>query len=197
MKESQEKIERHPLSPFCPSHSKLLMLGSFPPPIKRWSMNFFYPNFQNDMWRIFSLIFTDDKNTFIDLANKSFKLEDIIRLLNQYGIALYDAATAVIRLQENASDKFLKIVEPTDIESLLQRQLSECYTIVSTGQKSTEILSAQYGFAIPKLGNYTTVKIGDRDVRFYRMPSSSRAYPLAVEKKAEFYKKMFLEIGIL
>ena len=31
------------------------MLGSFPPQQKRWSMAFFYPNFQNDMWRIFGL----------------------------------------------------------------------------------------------------------------------------------------------
>lgn len=196
MADLKENIEQHPLSPFCPPHSKLLMLGSFPPPLKRWSMNFFYPNFQNDMWRIFSLIFTQDKNTFIDLANKSFKLEDIIQLLNQYGIALYDAATAVVRLQENASDKFLKIVEPTDIEALLL-QLPECHTIVSTGQKSTDILSTKYGFAVPKLGNYTTVKIGDKEIRFYRMPSSSRAYPLAIEKKADFYRNMFLDVGVL
>ena len=44
-------IEEHPLEPFLPANAKLLMLGSFPPQKKRWSMEFFYPNLQNDMWR--------------------------------------------------------------------------------------------------------------------------------------------------
>jgi len=45
-------IETHPLPPFLPPNAKLLMLGSFPPPATRWKMNFYYPNYQNDMWRI-------------------------------------------------------------------------------------------------------------------------------------------------
>jgi hypothetical protein len=39
-------IEEHPLEPFLPVNAKLLMLGSFPPQKKRWSMEFFYPNLQ-------------------------------------------------------------------------------------------------------------------------------------------------------
>ena len=46
------QIERHPLRPFMPENAQLLMLGSFPPPKERWCMDFFYPNPQNDMWRI-------------------------------------------------------------------------------------------------------------------------------------------------
>ena len=37
-------IERHPLQPFLPPNGRLLMLGSFPPPRKRWCMDFFYHN---------------------------------------------------------------------------------------------------------------------------------------------------------
>ena len=51
-------VERHPLEPFLPSDGRILMLGSFPPPRQRWSMNFFYPNKQNDMWRIMGLLFS-------------------------------------------------------------------------------------------------------------------------------------------
>jgi G:T/U-mismatch repair DNA glycosylase len=36
--------EKHPLQPFLPQNAKILMLGSFPPPKARWSMEFFYPN---------------------------------------------------------------------------------------------------------------------------------------------------------
>ena len=46
-------IEEHPLEPFLPANAKLLMLGSFPPQKKRWSMEFFYPNLQNDMLAYF------------------------------------------------------------------------------------------------------------------------------------------------
>lgn len=37
-------VEEHPLEPFLPSNARLLMLGSFPPQKKRWSIDFFYPN---------------------------------------------------------------------------------------------------------------------------------------------------------
>ena len=65
-------LERHPLKPFLPSNAKVLMLGSFPPQQKRWSMDFFYPNFQNDMWRIMGLLFFADKNIFVDSSNSFY-----------------------------------------------------------------------------------------------------------------------------
>ena len=43
------EIENHPLEPFLPANARLLMLGSFPPQKKRWSMDFYYPNLNNDM----------------------------------------------------------------------------------------------------------------------------------------------------
>jgi hypothetical protein len=35
------------------------------------------------------------------------------------------------------------------------------------------------------------IDIDGRPVRFWRMPSSSRAYPLPLEKKAVAYRKLF------
>ena len=126
-------IEEHPLEPFLPVNAKLLMLGSFPPQKKRWSMEFFYPNLQNDMWRIFGIIFFQNKDHFLNPDKKVFDKERIIDLLNKKGIALYDTASAVRRLQDNASDKFLEVVEQTDI-SLLLKQIPMCKAIVTTGQ---------------------------------------------------------------
>ena len=102
------EIETHPLTPFLPGNAKLLMLGSFPPPQNRWKMNFYYPNYQNDMWRIFGLIFFSDKNHFLDLPNKRFKEQQIRDFLTEIGIAIFDTAYQVKRLQGNASDKFLE-----------------------------------------------------------------------------------------
>ncbi|MBQ5620873.1 MAG: uracil-DNA glycosylase family protein, partial [Alistipes sp.] len=70
--EPQKPIEKHPLQPFLPDGARLLMLGSFPPKRERWSMDFFYPNWINDMWRIVGLLFFEDKNHFVFESEKRF-----------------------------------------------------------------------------------------------------------------------------
>ena len=189
-------IEEHPLEPFLPSNATLLMLGSFPPQKKRWSMDFFYPNLQNDMWRIFGLIFFNDKEHFLLPGKKAFHKEYLIEFLTEKGIALYDTATSVRRLQDNASDKFLEVIEPTDIRLLL-KQLPHCQAIVTTGQKATDIIRSQIEVAEPKVGESSPFEFEDRTLRLYRMPSSSRAYPLSIEKKSDVYRFMFNELGFI
>ena len=95
------KIERHPLKPFLPANAQLLMLGSFPPPKERWCMDFFYPNPQNDMWRIMGQIFFGDKTYFE--GQKIFNRDEIVSFCEAKGIAIFDTAQAVIRLLGNAA----------------------------------------------------------------------------------------------
>lgn len=188
--------ENHPLEPFLPGNAILLMLGSFPPQKKRWSMDFFYPNWSNDMWRIFGLVFFNQKDYFVVPDKKAFDKERIIEFLKEKGIALYDTACVVKRLQNNASDKFLEIVEPTDI-SLLLKQLPVCRAITTTGEKATDTICTQMHIEKPSVGSKSGFEYEDRRLHLYRMPSSSRAYPLKLEKKAETYRIMFEEIGLL
>ena len=188
------EIERHPLQPFLPVNARILMLGSFPPQQKRWSMDFFYPNFQNDMWRILGWLFKADKNAFVDLAHKCFKKDELTVFLRDVGIAFYDTAVAVRRLQGNASDAFLEIVEPTDIQRILDA-LPHCRAVAATGQKAADTLCVALGVTMPAIGGFTMCKPGERQFRLYRMPSSSRAYPMKLEKKSEFYRTMFVEMG--
>ena len=94
---AEDGVERHPLLPFLPQNARVLFLGSFPPPRRRWCMDFFYPNFINDHWRIEGLVFYGDKNRFVDLPNKTFKLQEIVEFLTDKGIALYDTSTAIRR----------------------------------------------------------------------------------------------------
>lgn len=190
------EIEQHPLEPFLPSHAHLLMLGSFPPQRKRWSMDFYYPNWNNDMWRIVGLLFFNDKDFFVDKARKAFCRERIVDFLNEKGIALFDTATAIRRLQDNASDKFLEVVRPTDIPALL-RSLPQCKAVVTTGQKATDTFCAQFSLAEPKVGDFTEFLFEEHPLRLYRMPSSSRAYPLALEKKAAAYRIMYQDLQML
>lgn len=190
------EIEKHPLEPFLPAKAKLLMLGSFPPQKKRWSMDFYYPNLNNDMWRIFGILFFDDKDYFLNETRKAFCRERIIDFLNEKGIALFDTASSIRRLQDNASDKFLEVVEATDVTALL-RQLPECKAIVTTGQKATDTLRQQFNVEEPKVGDYSEFIFEGRAMRLYRMPSSSRTYPLALDKKATAYRIMYQDLQIL
>lgn len=182
-------VEKHPLCPFLPEGAKVLMLGSFPPKRERWSMDFFYPNRQNDMWKMIGYLFFGDKEHFI-LEEKRFDKERIEKFCKHAGIALYDTASEVKRLKDNASDKFLEIVTATDVSELLEK-IPQCTAIVTTGQKATDVLVSMYGCPEPKIGGMTEIQINGRLIHLWRMPSTSRAYPLALEKKAEFYKKMF------
>lgn len=189
-------IERHPLKPFLPKDSRLLMLGSFPPPRKRWCMDFFYPNRTNQMWLIYGLVFFDDADRLVDTEHKTFRLSDIRTLLTERGIAIYDTACAVRRLSGTASDKDLEIVEKTDIPLLLA-QIPLCHDIVCTGQKSFSVLTEDYGVPVPAMGSYNEFSIAGRRLRLWRMPSSSRAYPMPLAEKATYYQRMMQEIGML
>ena len=189
--------ELHPLEPFLPDRARILMLGSFPPKKERWSMDFFYPNFNNDMWRIIGLIFFGDKSHFemsARTAAKRFDREKIAGFCAEKGIALYDTAEQVRRLKDNASDKFLEIVTPTDLSVLLEK-IPECTAIVATGEKAAEAAAAYFGCKAPATGK--CIEIITRHLIFWRMPSSSRAYPLSLEKKAEAYRNMFISAGLL
>lgn len=189
-------VEQHPLIPFLPAAGRLLMLGSFPPQQKRWCMDFYYPNFTNDMWRVMGLVFFDDALHFVDTSLKVFRKEEIVSFLIDKGIGIYDTACAVRRLQDNASDKFLEVVQPTDIESLLKR-MPHCRAIVTTGQKATDTLCQHFNIVQPSMGAYTEFQIArfpDSIFRLYRMPSTSRAYPLSLVKKAEAYARMFAKV---
>lgn len=188
-------VERHPLQPFLPEGARLLMLGSFPPPRRRWAMDFFYPNFSNQMWQLFGLVFYGDAERLLDKANRTFRQSDIQALLEERGIAIFDTATAVRRLSGNASDKDLEVVEKTDIAALLA-QLPLCHDIVCTGQKSFSVLTEDYGVAVPAMGSCNEFTLAGRLMRLWRMPSSSRAYPMPLEEKAAYYRRLMQAVGI-
>jgi G:T/U-mismatch repair DNA glycosylase len=195
---STEDVEYHPLRPFLPENAKVLFLGSFLPQRKRWCMDFYYPNFINDHWRIEGQLFFGDKNHFVDMEHKRFKIDDIITFCQEKGLAFFDTATAIRRLQDNASDKFLEVVESTDIRALIA-QLPHLRAMVTTGEKATETICASLDISqIPKVN--TSVSVSSiiqhtLDLSLWRLPSSSRAYPLAFDKKVEAYRQMFLAIA--
>ena len=192
------EIEAHPFEPWLPVNAKLLMLGTFPPAPKRWAMEWYYPNFTNDMWRIFGLIFFGDKLHFVDEANKTYRLNELKQFLKEKGVALFDTALRIRRTTGTASDKDLEIVEPADLDGML-RSLPECKAVLAAGQLATKVFTEHYNIDARnlKMGEYRTFDFEGRTLKLYRQPSSSRAYPMKVEKKAVYYEQMFKEIQII
>lgn len=190
MNNEQIAIERHPWPPFIPPGARYLFLGTFPPQEHRWSMPFFYPNRTNDFWRIMGLIFLGNRDALWDAEQGRFNLDAIKSLLNREHIALWDTGMAVRRLKGNASDKFLEIVEPIDLAALLDENPTISH-IITTGEKATGVIAVQAGVEMPSIGAPVACRVGCHAVTLWRMPSSSRAYPLSLDKKAEAYKKIF------
>ena len=216
--------ERHPFAPFLPPGARMLFLGSFPPQPRRWSINFFYPNWLNDFWRILGLIRFGDRNHFCLVREKRFDLPAIEAFCREQGLAFFDTATEVIRLKDNASDAFLEVVTPTDIPTLLA-QIPACRALITTGEKASALAADAFGCPVPPVGGYVDLLLdehgrvtagtpalagapaapgaldadgsapaGTRPLRFWRMPSTSRAYPLPLEKKAAAYRRLFEEM---
>ena len=192
MNTSQPPVERHPWPPYIPEGARYLFLGTFPPKPERWSMPFFYPNKINDFWRVMGIIFYDNRDALWDAGQKRFDLKAIQSFLNREKIALWDTAMAVRRLKDNASDKFLDIVEPIDLAGLLDTHPT-IQRVITTGEKATGVVAMQADIEIPAIGMPVTCQIGTHQIELLRMPSTSRAYPLALDKKAEAYRKVFEE----
>ena len=146
------------------------------------------------MWRIFGLIFFGDKLHFVDAENKRYREAELKSFLQEKGVAIYDTAQKVIRTKNTASDKDLQVVEPSDLDGMPQSiaPMQGCAYCRTVGHP--HLLRAHGITATPPMGGYVEFGFDGRILRLYRMPSSSRAYPLAVEKKAEYYRKMFEDV---
>lgn len=194
---SLPEIEAHPWPPFIPEGARILIMGTFPPQPKRWSMDFYYPNRTNDFWKICALIFLGDKNALNSDDGKGFDLEKIKTLMTKEHIALNDTVREARRLKGNASDKFLDVVRPVPLFELLS-QMPDCHSIATTGEKAAGIVAEITGTEPPKMGEKIETILSapgfaadGRFMEIWRMPSTSRAYPLPLERKAAYYARLF------
>ncbi|HFC6354915.1 TPA: uracil-DNA glycosylase family protein [Neisseria lactamica] len=181
-----------------------MMMGTFPPKEDKRAMQFHYPNFQNDMWRVYGLVFFNDAAHFqmpshgeAAHSEKAFDAEKIKAFLHERGIASCPTVLKAMREHGNASDKFLKVVETVDLAAVLAK-IPECRHICTTGGKATEILLDIQGGGIkmPKTGETVPFPFAGRDLTLTRLPSTSRAYPLSLVKKAAAYRAFFEMAGL-
>ncbi len=205
------EVETHPFGPVLPPDATVMMMGTFPPTADKWAMRFHYPNFYNDMWRIYGSVFFDDVNYFRVGDEKRFDPERIRTFMFERGIASCPTVTQAIRETGNASDKNLTVVTPVNLDIILPK-VPKVKTLFTTGGKATEVLlnllaeppakskypktnqSMDYPY---KWQSDNNKKAEVNNLTLYRLPSTSRAYPLALDKKVAAYKAFFKKIGKL
>lgn len=160
-------------------------------------MDFYYPNIQNDMWRVFGMLFYADKDYFLKTP-RQFDIDKAKAFCREKGIGMGDTADEIVRLKNNASDKFLKVVRPSDIVGVLH-SVPSCRAIAVTGQKAMDTLLSVLPFPVqePPVSVHSRFVVDDREMSLYRMPSTSRAYPRPLAEKAAVYGTMFKELGML
>ena len=206
------EIETHPFEPVLPPDATVMMMGTFPPTSDKWAMRFHYPNFYNDMWRIYGKVFFDDVDYFRVGDDKRFDPERIRAFMFERGIASCPTVKQAIRETGNASDKNLTIVTPVNLDFILP-QVPKVQALFTTGGKATEVLlnlleeppkkskypktnqSINYPYQWHDEDKLESTKVNE--LTLYRLPSTSRAYPLALDKKAAAYRAFFEKIGKL
>lgn len=194
----EQQIETRPFPPFLPKKATVMMMGTFPPAAEKRAMEFHYPNFQNDMWRVYGLIFFNDKDHFRKGIEKAFDPEKIKAFLDQKGIASCPTVYKAIREHGNASDAFLEVVEPVNLKEVLG-QVPDVAHICTTGGKATEILLGLLPekVKLPKTNETINFVYNGRQLSLTRLPSTSRAYPLSLVKKVEAYENFFKSCGLI
>ena len=194
---SNEVVETRPFPPFLPKNTTVMTMGTFPPTSEKRAMEFHYPNFQNDMWRVYGIVFFGDKDYFRKGEEKAFDAEKIKSFLSQMGIASCPTVFKAVRERGNASDAFLKVIEPVHLDEVLA-QIPYCKHIGTTGGKATEVLLSLLPdkVKLPKTGETIPFVYHGHQLTLTRLPSTSRAYPLSLIKKAEAYKKFFDACGL-
>ena len=199
MKNCQETagrpVESHPFPPLLPPEARVLLMGTFPPRPEKHAMDFHYPNFNNDLWRVMGAVFFNDPAHFIAADRKRFSAEAIKTFLRHQGIGLCPTVLKAIRLQNNAADRFLQVVEAVDLAAVLA-QLPHCQYLGLTSGKAVEILLEQQGggLKMPKTNETIAFPFAGRDLMLTRLPSTSRAYPLALTAKIAAYRDFFRRV---
>jgi hypoxanthine-DNA glycosylase len=120
IKDERYKTITHPLQPFYDSHSKVLILGSFPS-VKTREMKFFYGHPQNRFWPVLERLFAEPVPP--DVPGRA-------AFLSRHHIACWDVIYQCDII--GSSDASIKNVIPTDLVPILAA--SQIKTIFCNGK---------------------------------------------------------------
>jgi G:T/U-mismatch repair DNA glycosylase len=111
-----QKKENHPWNWYLPSGAKTIIIGTFPPVVRNWSYNFFYPNKNNYFWKIMAEI----ANRELDCFSGDEAVKERKEILKQLQTGLSDMGKIIRRTKDSSLDENLEIVEYMDIFQILE-----------------------------------------------------------------------------
>ncbi|KPA84520.1 hypothetical protein ABB37_01065 [Leptomonas pyrrhocoris] len=136
------------------AESCVLVCGSFPP-VKK-SVKFYYPNANNDMWRVLGEVFFHDQTHFytdveIKKPSKGRRKGSVrvARCLNEaemrnfvvsQPIGFFDVCKRIRRQRGNSSDNNIETLERTDVFRDALTHTPHCEAIITTGTLALTML---------------------------------------------------------
>lgn len=196
---NEYKEESHPWEPFIPQNADKLILGTFPTTDKcRGAYEFFYPNPNNDFWRV-----------IFEVAGK--KLDDFLQaepidtrkqILSYLKLGIADIGKRVLRQKDSSKDDNLFPIEYTDIFSLLETNPEIKKIIITSSSGANSVLSwfhhyciiNGHTFNIPKgkLPITTKLLFNNLEIKIDIISSPSRLSPIKGDKLFEMYRTVIL-----
>jgi G:T/U-mismatch repair DNA glycosylase len=146
--------EIHPWNWYCPPGAETVIIGTFPPTLRNWSYDFFYPNKNNYFWKIMARI----AHRELEWLSGDEAVIERKKILDQLGVGLSDMGKIIRRTSNNSLDENLEVIEYMDIFQLLDENPAiDKIIFTSSSGKSSAIrwfknyLATQgISFSIPK-----------------------------------------------
>lgn len=110
-----EKKEDHPDWYYPVQGMRTLILGTFPPHIKKRHYEFYYPNSQNRFWDVMAEI----ANTKLFQNRGPQAVEERKRLMTQLKVGVQNIGKSIVRDGVSSADKNIVITEFQDIRGII------------------------------------------------------------------------------
>jgi len=196
---NEYKEETHPWEPFIPANAEKLILGTFPTAeVNRGSYEFFYPNPNNDFWRV---LFQAAEKT-LDNYKHLEPIEIRKQILVDLKLGIADIGKKILRQKDSSRDDNLFPIEYTDIFSILETHPTIKKIIITSSSGGNSVLSwfhhycvlNGHNFIIPreKLPIKTMLIFKSCKIRIEIVSSPSRLSPIKGDKLFEMYRNAIL-----
>ncbi|KAG5470003.1 hypothetical protein LSCM4_02691 [Leishmania orientalis] len=149
--------EDHPIGPVVHAECRVLLCGTFPP-VKK-SIHFYYPNANNDMWKVLGQVFCDDAYAFYTpaactsslpsapskplgsrAATRALDEARILRFADSQAVGFFDVCRRVRRHRGNSADDNIEALERTDVVRDVLSHTPHCTGIIATGTLALKML---------------------------------------------------------
>lgn len=149
--------EDHPIGPVVHADSRVLFCGTFPP--VRKSIRFYYPNANNDMWKVLGHVFYDDADAFYTstygasslfpspsklsgchAATRALDEARILRFADSQPVGFFDMCRRARRRLGTSADDNIEALERTDVVRDVLSHTPHCAGIITTGTLALTML---------------------------------------------------------